>query len=349
MPAQRTPDAFAILLAAEHPHLNLLGISTVHGNASLDRVTENAIRVLTAIGRTDIPVYAGSQRPFMRPSVHAPDVHGQSGIDGTALLPEPATAYQRGNAIKAMYDAIMATPYQTCAIVATGALTNVALLFATFPDVVDHIKEISIMGGSFTEGNITKHAEFNIYVRNFPSFEPQFPKLPRKPRLTTCYSAARPESANAIFCNTELSHRITLITLDLSHQVLATADVLQTLLTLPNHVHSTDQVLKDGTTPLRRMFHDLLCFFASTYARIFNITEGPPCTIPLPWKWEYVKVLVDTHGVEVGRTRKLVPKEGETVVRAATAMDVPRFWEVLIGLVEVADKRAKVKWVEKRN
>lgn len=107
----------------------------------------------------------------MRPAVHAPDIHGESGIDGTDLLPPPPAGItvQLGNAVLAMYNAIMKTPPGTCVIVATGTLTNVALLLATFPEVVEHIKEVSIMGGAFGErpdshGNITKWAEFNIYV-----------------------------------------------------------------------------------------------------------------------------------------------------------------------------------------
>jgi uridine nucleosidase len=112
----------------------------------------------------------------MRPAVHAPDIHGESGIEGTKLLPlpPPHVAIQPGNAILAMYNTIMKTSAGTCVVVATGALTNVALLFATFPEVVGHIKEVSIMGGAFGErsdsqGNITKWAEFNIYVCNIPS------------------------------------------------------------------------------------------------------------------------------------------------------------------------------------
>lgn len=107
----------------------------------------------------------------MRPAVHAPDIHGESGIDGTDLLPPPpeGISAQPGNAVLAMYNAVMRTPQGTCVIIATGTLTNVALLFATFPETVPWIKEVSIMGGAFGErgdshGNITKWAEFNIYV-----------------------------------------------------------------------------------------------------------------------------------------------------------------------------------------
>lgn len=111
----------------------------------------------------------------MRPAVHAPGIHGESGIDGTDLLPSPpeGVTAQPGNAVLAMYKAIMRTPQGTCVIIATGTLTNVALLFATFPETVAWIREVSIMGGAFGErgdahGNITKWAEFNIYVGTPP-------------------------------------------------------------------------------------------------------------------------------------------------------------------------------------
>ena len=70
-------DAFAILLAAHHPAIELLGISTVHGNSSIDNTTENAGSILTAIGRPDVPVYAGAGKGLTRPAVHAPVIHGK--------------------------------------------------------------------------------------------------------------------------------------------------------------------------------------------------------------------------------------------------------------------------------
>lgn len=71
-------DAFAILIAAHHPSLKLLGITTIHGNASLENTTANAGSVLEAIGRPDIPVYPGSRKPFCRPAIHAPNIHGKT-------------------------------------------------------------------------------------------------------------------------------------------------------------------------------------------------------------------------------------------------------------------------------
>ena len=166
--------------------MNLLGISTVHGNASLAHTTTNALRILRAIGRSDIPVYSGASRPFAREPVHAADIHGESGLDGTELLPQIHETSQHANvepAILAMRNAILSQAAGTAWVVATGAWTNVALLFASFPEVTNHVAGVSVMGGAigghFSEalmgkvkqgvwteriGNTTPWAEFNVYV-----------------------------------------------------------------------------------------------------------------------------------------------------------------------------------------
>jgi hypothetical protein len=129
-------DAFAILFAAHHPKINLLGISTVHGNASLSRTTYNASSLLTAMGRTEIPVYAGASIGLARPAVHAPDIHGESGLDGTSLLPIPKIPHREEPAVDAMAVALLNCEKGTPWLVATGALTNIAQLFDRYPDVV---------------------------------------------------------------------------------------------------------------------------------------------------------------------------------------------------------------------
>jgi len=127
-------------------------------------------------------VHPGAARPFCRKAVHAPNIHGSTGLDGTTLLPGPAAeAVTRPNAVLAMRHALLEQPKGKVWLVATGALTNVALLLAAFPEMVGHIRGLSIMGGAigggFTGapmgkvrgegerfGNVTAWAEFNIYV-----------------------------------------------------------------------------------------------------------------------------------------------------------------------------------------
>lgn len=146
-------DAFAILLAAQCKAVNLLGISTVYGNASLSNTTYNTRAILKAINREDIPVYPGASRPFCRAPAAAPDIHGESGLDGTTYLPEPTVPAQSHDiAISAIHKALKQQPPGTAWVVAVGALTNIALLFGAFPDLADHIAGLSIMGGAVGGG-----------------------------------------------------------------------------------------------------------------------------------------------------------------------------------------------------
>lgn len=159
-------DAIAILLASYLPWYDLIGISTVHGNASLEKTTTNAIAILTAFGRMDIKVYPGAEKPLFRPVSVAADIHGKSGLDGTALLPSPGFKPQSDHsAIEAMAKAIKEHS-ASIAIVATGTLTNIALLAEKHPELLSDIRHLSIMGGGIQLGNWTGHAEFNIWVSN---------------------------------------------------------------------------------------------------------------------------------------------------------------------------------------
>ncbi|KAJ6119493.1 hypothetical protein N7523_003773 [Penicillium sp. IBT 18751x] len=226
-------DAFAILIAAHHPSLNLLGITTVHGNASLENTTNNAGSILEAIGRPEVPVYPGSRKPFSRPALYAPDIHAQ--------------------------------PKGTSWVVATGTLTNVALLFATFPEVAEHIQGLSIMGGAigdgFTDapmsnlpgeksriGNTTPWAEFNFYCD--------------------------PEAAESIFSNSIVAPKTTIAALDLTHQVFASKEVQNRIL------YGARDTSKEPTV-VRRILHALLIFFSGTYEEVFGLTAGPPLHDPL--------------------------------------------------------------------
>ncbi|OLL23868.1 hypothetical protein NEOLI_003699 [Neolecta irregularis DAH-3] len=145
-------DALAIILAAHSPDIHLLGISTTHGNTSLSHTTENALRILTAINRDDIPVYAGAEKPIMRPPIYAPQIHGESGLDGTDLLPLSSSKVRTEKAINAMAEAILGCPPGETVLCATGPVTNVAHLISVYPEVADHLREVVIMGGAIGSG-----------------------------------------------------------------------------------------------------------------------------------------------------------------------------------------------------
>ncbi len=152
-------DAFAIMLAVQH--LDVLGITTIGGNCTLDKVTTNALKVLEVLGRTDIPVHPGHERPLVAPLVTAPQFHGESGMDGPAL-PDPVAKPQSQHAVDFIVDTVMANDDVT--LIATGPLTNIAAALNREPRIVERVKELAIMGGSVTFGNWTPAAEFNIFV-----------------------------------------------------------------------------------------------------------------------------------------------------------------------------------------
>ena len=155
-------DALAILLALARPELRVLGITTVAGNAGVDKTTRNALRVLTLLGRTDVPVAAGAARPLVRPIRVADHVHGTSGLDG-ADLPEAAVGPVAVGAVELLASLVRGSP-EPVTLVPTGPLTNIALFVRTHPELLPRIAEISIMGGAVGEGNLTASAEFNIWA-----------------------------------------------------------------------------------------------------------------------------------------------------------------------------------------
>src|SRR3954447_23328284 len=155
-------DAIALLLALASPEIELLGVTTVHGNQTLAKTTANALRVLVLAGRSDVPVAAGADRPLVGPPAVASDVHGESGLDGPEL-PEPATAALEAHAVDFLAHTLRAAP-SPVTLIPTGPLTNVALLLSLHPDVVERIERIVLMGGAIAEGNVTPAAEFNIWV-----------------------------------------------------------------------------------------------------------------------------------------------------------------------------------------
>jgi len=152
-------DAIALLLALASPELELLGVTTVAGNQTLEKTTANAIRVLEFAGRPEIPVAAGADRPLVREPVVAANVHGETGLDGPDLPPPQASPVEQ-HAVDFLAEKIREHD-GAVTLVPTGPLTNVALLLALHPDA--RPERIVLMGGAIAEGNVTPAAEFNIW------------------------------------------------------------------------------------------------------------------------------------------------------------------------------------------
>lgn len=155
-------DAIAMVLALASPELDVKAITASAGNQTPDKTLRNVLRMLTLLGRQDIPVAGGARKPLMRELIIADNVHGESGLDGPAL-PEPDFAPQNVTAVELMAKTLRESP-QPVTIVATGPQTNVALLLNSHPELHDKIARIVLMGGAMVLGNWQPAAEFNIYV-----------------------------------------------------------------------------------------------------------------------------------------------------------------------------------------
>ncbi|MBL0608757.1 pyrimidine-specific ribonucleoside hydrolase RihA [Aeromonas jandaei] len=155
-------DAIALILALASPELKVLAVTTSAGNQTPDKTLNNALRILTLLGRDDIPVAAGAPKPLARELIIADNVHGESGLDGPKL-PDPAFAPQAMTGIELMARCLRESA-EPVTLVPTGPLTNVALLLAAHPELKSKIARIVLMGGAAGAGNWTPAAEFNIYV-----------------------------------------------------------------------------------------------------------------------------------------------------------------------------------------
>lgn len=157
-------DALAILLAFSSPELDVLGITAVAGNVPLALTELNARKICELAGRPDAKVFAGADRPLLRPLITAEHVHGKTGLDGPDL-PVPTMPLQTQHAVDFIIETLRREEPGGVTLCALGPLTNVAQVLIRAPELAPRIREIVLMGGGFFEGgNITPTAEFNIHV-----------------------------------------------------------------------------------------------------------------------------------------------------------------------------------------
>jgi inosine-uridine nucleoside N-ribohydrolase len=188
-------DAIALLLALASPEIELLGVTTVAGNQTLEKTTTNALKVLEYVQRTDVPVHAGAPRPLVREPWVAEFVHGETGLDGPEL-PDPETKPAAGHAVDFLARKLV--EHDGVVLVPVGPLTNIGLLLAAHTGIEERIAKIVLMGGSIGEGNVTPAAEFNIW--------------------------ADPEAAQRVFTSRV---DVTMIGLDVTHKALLYPDTVE--------------------------------------------------------------------------------------------------------------------------
>jgi purine nucleosidase len=231
-------DAIALLLALASPaELNLLGITTVAGNVPLPLTQYNARRVCQLAQRFDVPVFAGCPRPLLRPLITAEHVHGKTGLDG-AVLPEPTIPLQAQHGVAFLINQLT-TAAEPITLATLGPLTNLAIALIQCPEIAQAIHQVVMMGGSLGPGNVTPAAEFNLYVD--------------------------PHAARVVV---EAGLNLTMIGLDVTHQVVTTPDRLAAFAALGTAVGQTAA--------------DLLKYYGQLDAERYGLAGSPlhdPCVI----------------------------------------------------------------------
>ncbi|HDV9814071.1 TPA: ribosylpyrimidine nucleosidase [Escherichia coli] len=187
-------DAIAIMMAAKHPAIDLLGITIVAGNQTLDKTLINGLNVCQKL-EINVPVYAGMPQPIMRQQIVADNIHGETGLDGPVFEPLTRQA-ENTHAVKYIIDTLMASDGDIT-LVPVGPLSNIAVAMRMQPAILPKIREIVLMGGAYGTGNFTPSAEFNIF--------------------------ADPEAARVVFTS---GVPLVMMGLDLTNQTVCTPDVI---------------------------------------------------------------------------------------------------------------------------
>jgi purine nucleosidase len=288
-------DAIAILLAAANPHIELIGITTVAGNAEVEKTTLNALKICEIANKVNIPVAKGAGQPLVRVRETAPDIHGISGMDGP-LLPPPVMKPLDEHAIDFIIRNVMESEGDIT-LVAVGPLTNIALALSKEPRIRAKIYELVIMGGG-TFGNKTPAAEFNIYVDA--------------------------EAAKVVF---ESGVPITMMGLDLTHQALASDQIKERIKAIHNRA-------ADFVVELLAFFSDTYRdVFGFDEAPIHDACCVAYCIDPSVFSCRKLHVDIETKGEHTyGMTVvDLLGVTGKAPnVNVAMTLDKEKFWNMLI-------------------
>ncbi|MUU69755.1 nucleoside hydrolase [Pseudarthrobacter sp. GA104] len=293
-------DAIALMLAHGNPDVELVAVTTVGGNAVLEKTTKNALGVLTIAGITGVPIAAGCARPLMREGEDA-DVHGESGLDGV-VLPEPAMELDPRHAVDLIIDTIMEAEPKTIILVPTGPLTNIAMAMRKEPQIIERVKEVVLMGGGVHVGNWSAVAEFNIKID--------------------------PEAAAIVF---DAPWEVTMCGLDVTHQALATDEVAE-------RIKALDTPLSEFVLGLfgffRQAYHDAQGFdFPPVHDPVAVARVIDPSIVGTVRAPIVVETSGDyTLGMTVTELRPAhIPADCHT--QAAMTLDADRFWDLVIDAI----------------
>lgn len=286
-------DAVALLLAAGSPEIEVAAVTTVAGNQTLPKVTENARRLAGLIGLT-APVAAGCDRPLVRPALSS-TTHGDSGLGGVEVGAEPVPLDPR-HAVDVIIETVLSRPAGEVTLVPVGPLTNIAMAVRREPRIVERVREVVLMGGAYAAGNKSAVAEFNVLCD--------------------------PEAAHIVFGE---PWPVTMVGLDLTWQALATPEVLDRIAAIGTRAAElVVAMLGDyGTAYQRHHFaappvHDP-CAVAYVIDPTLIATRKAPITVELTG--------TATLGMTVADFRDPDP---QCASRVAVELDVERFWDLVI-------------------
>lgn len=334
-------DAAALMMACQLENIKLLGVSSVHGNASADCTAKNTARCLHAFASpSDVLVYPGASKPLLRPTKHDPEIHGEDGLGGVVGLPSAdspevqarfARKYDGSfiHAIEGMATAIKdvwcdGTGHQV-SIVSSGPMTNIALFVSVYPNLMEAVEQFVFMGGGVGVGNRSAVAEFNIMCD--------------------------PEAAQIVL---DAPVKTVMIPINVTHTAIVTSTIHSRLRS--PHLPLLDGVLAHPSTNLRSTLSSVISFFAGTYKSTFGFDQGPPLhdalTItyvshPELFKAQRFRVDVELHGkhtagetvVDVWNYRRCDDSWGSNGKNCVVAqsVQVDQFFELLLNCVSRCD------------
>jgi len=300
-------DALAILLCANHPNLKLIGVSACAGNHNVHKTYASAIKLMDVAGSPNVPVYRGQAKLLLREPKYGTDIHGESGIEGSPTLDQfplrdIPIKWNRTKAVTAMAQHIQRTKHEKVTIIATGALTNVALFITLYPELLQKIRRVVFMGGAMGIGNQHPVAEFNVICDT---------------------------EAAKIVCDSDLE--VVMVPLEVTHTAIFKDKwevAIETALGKENH--------------LKNMVIELMTFFSETYRDVFGFMDGAPvhdaCAVAYaiaPKIFQatkmHVTVVTGDHlcaGQTVCDIWRSMNKTDNVFV--TTKMDVEKFWQILI-------------------
>ncbi len=298
-------DALAILLAAAAPSLELVAITTVAGNQSLDKTALNARRICSVAGIAGVPVAAGCDAPLVRPRIASPEIHGESGLDGPAFG-VPTVPLDPRHGVDVILEA--SHTHDGLVLVATGPLTNVATALGRDPSLAHRLQRVVLMGGAIGLGNVTPAAEFNI--------------------------GADAEAARVLF---ESGVPITMVPLETTHRALATPAVIERIAALDFPLaHLCVELLEFFAETYLRVFgfaspavHDP-CAVAWLIDPSIVPARHMRVDIETRAEFSYGRTICDVYGV-TGR---------DPNADVAVDLEVDRFWDLMIGALASYAERA---------